>query len=74
MTNAITLLAAGAEGEESQNPLLPATYDIVWSIVCVVIIGFLFTMFEMLVIFLQAYIFALLTAIYIDLSLHADSH
>ena len=42
MTNAITLLAAGAEGEESQNPLLPATYDIVWSIVCVVIIGFLF--------------------------------
>jgi F-type H+-transporting ATPase subunit a len=26
------------------------------------------------VIFLQAYIFALLTAIYIDLSLHADSH
>ncbi|MBY4131474.1 F0F1 ATP synthase subunit A [Rhodococcus fascians] len=38
------------------------------------IMGFLFTMFEMLVIFLQAYIFALLTAIYIDLSLHADSH
>lgn len=38
------------------------------------IMGFLFTLFEMLVIFLQAYIFALLTAIYIDLALHADSH
>ncbi|RBO85474.1 ATP synthase F0 subcomplex B subunit [Nocardia puris] len=24
------------------NPLLPATYDIVWSIVCIAIIGFLF--------------------------------
>lgn len=33
-----------------------------------------FTLFEILVIFLQAYIFALLTAVYIELSLHADSH
>ena len=36
--------------------------------------GFGFTLFELLVIFLQAYVFALLTAVYIDLALHADSH
>lgn len=36
--------------------------------------GFGFTLFEMLIIFLQAYVFALLTAVYIDLALHADSH
>ena len=36
--------------------------------------GFGFTLFEMLVIALQAYVFALLTAVYIDLALHADSH
>ena len=34
----------------------------------------LFTLYELIVIFLQAYIFALLTAVYIELSLHADSH
>ena len=34
----------------------------------------LFTLFELLVIFLQAYIFALLVAVYIDLSLHASEH
>ncbi|MDY3127735.1 MAG: F0F1 ATP synthase subunit A [Corynebacterium sp.] len=33
-----------------------------------------FTVFELIIIFLQAYIFALLTAVYIELSLHADSH
>lgn len=33
-----------------------------------------FTLFELLVIFLQAYIFALLSAVYIELSLHADEH
>lgn len=32
---------AATEGEDV-NPLLPATYDIVWSIVCVAIIGALF--------------------------------
>lgn len=37
---ASTLLLA-AEAEDI-NPLLPATYDITWSIVCVVIIGFFF--------------------------------
>lgn len=36
--------------------------------------GFGFTLFELLVIFLQAYVFALLTAVYIDLAQHADSH
>lgn len=34
----------------------------------------LFTVYEIIIIFLQAYIFALLTAVYIELSLHADSH
>ncbi|WJY74987.1 ATP synthase subunit a [Corynebacterium canis] len=33
-----------------------------------------FTLFELLVIFLQAYIFSLLSAVYIELSLHADEH
>jgi F-type H+-transporting ATPase subunit a len=36
--------------------------------------GFAFTLFELLVIFLQAYVFALLTAVYIGLAEHADSH
>ncbi len=39
MTN-IAVIAA-AEGEDV-NPLLPATYDIVWSLVCVAVIGFFF--------------------------------
>lgn len=33
-----------------------------------------FTLFEILVIFLQAYIFALLVAVYIDSALHAENH
>lgn len=33
-----------------------------------------FSLYECIVIFLQAYIFALLVAVYIELSLHADSH
>ncbi|WP_235831508.1 F0F1 ATP synthase subunit A [Gordonia zhaorongruii] len=37
-------------------------------------IAIAFMFFELLVIGLQAYIFALLTAVYIDLSLHADDH
>ncbi|MBF6298633.1 F0F1 ATP synthase subunit B [Nocardia amamiensis] len=36
-----SVLLAAAEGEEV-NPLVPETYDIVWSIVCVVIIAALF--------------------------------
>lgn len=36
--------------------------------------GLGFTLFELLVIFLQAYVFALLTAVYIGLAQHADSH
>ena len=35
------VLLAATEGEDV-NPLLPATYDIVWSAVCVIIIGFFF--------------------------------
>ncbi|SEM29652.1 F0F1 ATP synthase subunit B [Rhodococcus maanshanensis] len=34
-------LIAAAEGEEI-NPLVPATYDIVWSAICVIVIGFVF--------------------------------
>ncbi|MEV0298258.1 F0F1 ATP synthase subunit A [Nocardia sp. NPDC050710] len=36
--------------------------------------GLGFTLFEILVIFLQAYVFALLTAVYIGLAQHADEH
>ncbi len=35
---------AAAEGEDI-NPLVPATYDIVWSLVCVAVIGFFFWKF-----------------------------
>ena len=40
MATDIAFLAA-AEGEDI-NPLLPATYDIVWSAVCIAVIGFVF--------------------------------
>ncbi|WP_306356563.1 MULTISPECIES: F0F1 ATP synthase subunit A [unclassified Nocardia] len=36
--------------------------------------GLGFTLFEMLIILLQAYVFALLTAVYIGMAQHADSH
>ncbi|WP_405179852.1 F0F1 ATP synthase subunit A [Nocardia sp. NBC_01377] len=36
--------------------------------------GLGFTLFEILVIFLQAYVFSLLTAVYIGLAQHADDH
>ena len=39
-----------------------------------VLAAVLFTLYEVIIIFLQAYIFALLTAVYIELSLHADAH
>jgi F-type H+-transporting ATPase subunit a len=39
-----------------------------------IVAGVAFTFFELLVVFLQAYIFALLTAVYIDLALHAEEH
>ncbi|WP_330183086.1 F0F1 ATP synthase subunit A [Nocardia sp. NBC_01503] len=38
------------------------------------IAGLGFTLFELLVVVLQAYVFALLTAVYIGLAQHADSH
>lgn len=39
-----------------------------------ILISVAFTLFEVMVIFLQAYVFALLTAVYIELAIHADSH
>src|SRR5699024_815292 len=47
-----------------------------WSLLSVGIsaLSVAFTLFELLVIVLQAYIFALLVAVYIDLALHAESH
>lgn len=47
-----------------------------WTAVSAVtaVVSVAFTFFELLVIFLQAYVFALLTAVYIELALHADSH
>lgn len=39
-----------------------------------IIAGVGFTLFELLVIALQAYVFALLTAVYIEQAYHADSH
>lgn len=38
------------------------------------IAGIAFTLYECIIIVLQAYIFALLVAVYIELSLHADEH
>lgn len=42
--NQIILAAGGGDGE-SHNPLLPAIYDIVWSLVAFAVIGFLFWKF-----------------------------
>ncbi|MEZ5212815.1 F0F1 ATP synthase subunit A [Gordonia sp. PP30] len=57
----------------TQYFLLSGTWHIVFAPFSL-IVGVGFTFFELLVIGLQAYIFALLTAVYIDLSLHADQH
>ena len=43
MADSILILAA-AEGE-TPNPLLPATYDIVWSLVALIIVGIVFWKF-----------------------------
>ncbi|GGG77427.1 F0F1 ATP synthase subunit B [Corynebacterium pelargi] len=46
MTNVIQYLAAEGEHlplEEAPNPLLPAGYDIVWSLVVLVVVALLFT-------------------------------
>lgn len=47
-----------------------------WSLLAVgtSALSVVFTLFKLLVAFLQAYIFALLVAVYIDLALHAESH
>ncbi|MFJ6654049.1 F0F1 ATP synthase subunit B [Microbacterium sp. NPDC091313] len=41
MLNALVLAAEPAEGE-SNNPLFPAAYDVIWSAVCFVVILFIF--------------------------------
>ncbi|MDU0325260.1 F0F1 ATP synthase subunit B [Microbacterium sp. KSW2-21] len=38
MLNALVTLAAEPAGEAPSNPLIPAVYDIVWSLVCFIII------------------------------------
>lgn len=38
---AANIAVLAAEGE-TPNPLVPATYDIVWSIVCLLVVGFVF--------------------------------
>lgn len=43
MNNVVYLLAADAA--ESQNPLLPKNYDIVWSLICFIVILLLFWKF-----------------------------
>src|SRR5699024_4840866 len=47
-----------------------------WSLVAggTMVFAIAFSLFELMIVFLQAYIFALLTAVYIELSLHADAH
>lgn len=40
-------LVAAEEGAATPNPLLPETYDIVWSLVIVVVLGFFFTKYAM---------------------------
>lgn len=40
MLNALVTLAAEPAGEEAHNPLFPAPYDIIWSLVCFVVILF----------------------------------
>ena len=42
MLSALVTLAAEPAGEETHSPLIPAVYDIVWSLVCFVIILFVF--------------------------------
>ena len=43
MADSILILAA--EEGETPNPLLPATYDIVWSLVALILVGFVFWKF-----------------------------
>jgi hypothetical protein len=38
MLHAVITAAAEEGGHETHNPLIPATYDIVWSLVCFAII------------------------------------
>lgn len=46
MTTAV-LVAGAVTAEESVNPLLPPDYDIFWSVVIVLVLGFFFTKYAM---------------------------
>lgn len=81
VTLAIRLMAIMLAGHMVLVLLFGATNFFFWQLngwtamsALTVVGAILFTLFELLVIFLQAYIFALLTAVYIELSIHADSH
>ncbi|APT92766.1 ATP synthase F0F1 subunit A [Corynebacterium phocae] len=81
VTLALRLMANFLAGHIILVLLYSATNFFVWQLNAWTVVGgltlvaaVLFTVYEVIVIFLQAYIFALLTAVYIELSLHADSH
>ncbi|AZA13323.1 ATP synthase subunit a [Corynebacterium choanae] len=81
VTLTIRLMANMLAGHLILVLLFAATNFFVWQLNAwtllggaTLIAGMAFSLFELLVIFLQAYIFALLTAVYIELSLHADEH
>lgn len=81
VTLAIRLMANFLAGHLILVLLFSATNFFFWQLngwtavsAVTLLAGVAFTLFECLIIFLQAYIFALLVAVYIELSLHADSH
>ncbi|MBN9644946.1 F0F1 ATP synthase subunit A [Corynebacterium mendelii] len=81
VTLTIRLMANMLAGHLILVLLFAATNFFVWQLNAWTVLGGFtlvaataFTLFELLVIFLQAYIFALLSAVYIELSLHADEH
>lgn len=81
VTLAIRLMANFLAGHLILVLLFSATNFFFWQLngwtalsAVTLVAGVAFTLFECLIIFLQAYIFALLVAVYIELSLHADSH
>ena len=81
VTLAIRLMANFLAGHIILVLLFSATNFFFWQLSAwtsvsglTLIAALLFTLYELIIIFLQAYIFALLTAVYIELSLHADAH
>ncbi|OFS21166.1 F0F1 ATP synthase subunit A [Corynebacterium sp. HMSC04H06] len=81
VTLAIRLMANFLAGHIILVLLFSATNFFFWQLngwtalsALTIVLAIAFSLFELIVIFLQAYIFALLAAVYIELSLHADSH